>query len=141
VSGEIPHSGHWLLSFKGALLIGFFVPWVWFAAIQTHDLTQPAQPISLPVSVTTVGEGLSSQGVARLILTDGHERITATCRDACDDLKIEGADNLYGAYGIELLDARSACLSCPRPKPRTQDGWVVTTLADGALVMRVRPNR
>ncbi len=95
---------------------------------------EAADPASI-ASVRVDGRRISDLGGAKLVLRSGYDTITMSCRDLCDDLRVDDSEALYGGYSVRLLDEAGSCLFCRWTDRRSARGWSAWSTAKGAVTM------
>jgi hypothetical protein len=116
----------WLVGAVSTLILGGAY-WVW------DQLAHP--PPGRPyynAMVRTNGAILSARGGAVLVLRDGYDEITQSCRGRCDDLSLDDSDSPYG-YKARLLDAKGACVACEWTTETRRAGMTARSFKGGGL--------
>jgi hypothetical protein len=122
------------VNFLSGFLLGVgLLAVAWLALIVVGYVDQ--SPRHAMANVRVAGATLKHAGATALVLRDRYETLRQDCRDACDDLRVNDADALYG-YSVEVLNARGDCLFCNWTSEGLHDGRNVFSMAQRGVVMR-----
>jgi hypothetical protein len=100
-------------AFGAGAIVGFLLPVVVALAIHfTVGVEAPQmRPLPFNVLIESSGADVSAHSGQRVIVSHEHGSLTQTCREGCDDLRVE-ADSGENVFRVRVEDAAGKCLAC-----------------------------